>query len=208
MRTVFWILTHLRASSDGFHIPVGLSSDYSDMKLLQTLQRRLIKPSDLAEKRWLRWLGQHLYAPHLWHFGRRPVARAAGLGMMVAFCPLPIHMLIAIPLALVSGGNLPILIAVSWLSNPVTYVPVFYTAYRVGILFTGDATRSVETLHLSPNWASLQHVFAQIWVPLCIGAIICGAVGGILTYIAVESLWRYNTARRWRSRLKRRQSSR
>jgi len=174
------------------------------MNLRRTLQARLTKPADLANKRWLSWFGHRLHDPNLWHFGRRSVSRAAGIGVLVAFFPIPIHMLLVAPIAIVLGINLPVLIAAVWITNPITWVPIFYFAYRVGTLFTGEAARSLATLNLSADWSSLQHALAEIWLPLCVGSAVCGVVSGLATYVAVESIWRYGVARRWRQRLTRR----
>lgn len=170
------------------------------MNLRRALQARLNKRSNLANNRWLSWLGHRLHDPNLWHFGRRSVSRAAAVGMLVAFFPIPIHMVLVAPIAIVLGINLPVMIAAVWVTNPITWVPFFYFAYRVGVFFTGGTVRSLDTLHLSADWSSLQHAFAEIWLPLCVGSAICGVVSGIVTYIAVESAWRYSVARRWRAR--------
>lgn len=177
------------------------------MNLRRALQSRLTKPSDLANKRWLSWLGHRLHDPNLWHFGRRSVSKAAGIGMLVAFFPIPIHMLIVAPLAILLGINLPVLVAACWITNPITWVPIFYFAYRLGVFFTGEATRNLDTLHLSADWGSLQHAFGEIWLPLCLGSAICGIVSGLLTYVAVEAVWRYSVARRWRERIAQRRQT-
>src|SRR5262245_5284029 len=138
------------------------------MNLRRYLQSRLAQPSDLARKPWLRWCAHRLHDPNLWHFGRRSVARATGFGFFIAFFPIPIHLLIAIPVAIVRGLNLPVVVAAVWITNPITWVPMFYFAYRVGLLFTGEAPQSMAHLHLEANWAMVESALAEIWLPLCI----------------------------------------
>jgi uncharacterized protein len=181
------------------------------MNLRRALQARLMqstKPADFANKRWLSWLGHRLHDPNLWHFGRRSVSKAAGIGFLVAFFPIPIHMLIVVPLAVLCGINLPVLIAAMWITNPITWVPAFYFAYRVGVAFTGESVRALDTLHLSADWGSLQHALGEIWLPLFLGSAICGVVFGALGYLTVEAVWRYSVGRRWRARIAQRRAAR
>ena len=170
------------------------------MNLRRYLQSRLPKASDLAERRWVRWFGHRLHDPNLWHFGRRSVARATGFGFLIAFFPIPVHMLLVVPLAILRGLNLPVLLGAVWITNPVTWVPMFYFAYRVGLLFTGGAAQTAASLHLSPDWHSFAHAMGLIWQPLFVGSAICGVIAGGLGYLLVDVLWRYAVRRRWRLR--------
>lgn len=165
------------------------------------LQSRLPAPADLARRRWIAWFGHRLHNPSLWHFGRRSVARATGIGLLVAFFPIPIHMLIIVPLAILCGINLPVLIGAVWVTNPITWIPIFYFAYRLGLVFTGGTPYAVDTLQLSPDWESVLRTFESIWAPLCIGSAICGVVSGVLGYALVDGLWRVAVRRRWRRRV-------
>ncbi|MGD9602846.1 MAG: DUF2062 domain-containing protein [Gammaproteobacteria bacterium] len=170
------------------------------VNLRRALQSKLLKPGDLARNRWLGWLGHRLHDPNLWHFGRRSVSRAAGVGLFVAFFPIPIHMLLVVPIALVLGVNLPVMVAAVWITNPVTWVPIFYFAYRLGSLVIGHSAMTLQTLNLGADWHSFSRALAEIWLPMCVGAAICGVVCGCLGYAIVESVWRLSVIRRWRAR--------
>lgn len=171
------------------------------MDLRRTLKAKLgTRPEHLGQHRFRRWLGHRLHDPNLWHFGRRSVARATGVGLCLAFFPIPIHMLLVAPIAIALGINLPVLIAATWITNPITWVPIFYFAYRLGAYVTGTAPIDVDALSLGHDWQGLRLVFARIWLPLCTGAAICGGVCGTLGYFGVECLWRLGVARRWRAR--------
>lgn len=182
--------------------------DTPDMDLRRYLQSRLPQASDLSQRRFIAWFGHRLHDPNLWHFGRRSVARATGIGFLVAFFPIPIHMVIIVPLAILRGINLPVLIGAVWITNPVTWVPMFYFAYRIGLLFTGGAVQTAASLQLSSDWHSLAHAFDLIWLPLCIGSAICGMVSGTIGYLLVDGLWRLAVRRRWRRRVEARAARR
>ena len=176
------------------------------MDLRRYLQSRLPQASDLSRKRWISWFGHRLHDPNLWHFGRRSVARAGGIGLLIAFFPIPIHMVIIVPLAILRGINLPVLIGAVWITNPITWVPIFYFAYRLGLLFTGGAVQTAASLNLSSDWASLSHALGEIWLPLCVGSAICGVVSGAVGYVMIDGLWRLAVRRRWRLRAARRRT--
>lgn len=164
------------------------------------MQARLPGKDKVAEHRVLRWLGNRLHDPNLWHFGRRAVSRGAGIGMLVAFFPIPIHMTVVAPIAIIFGLNLPVMLAAVWVTNPITWIPIFYFSYRVGVFFLDGEVLPLEALNLSADFSSLQHALGEIWAPLFLGSAICGAVFGTLTYTLIEVAWRLSVARRWKLR--------
>ena len=80
------------------------------------MPRRLFKrympdPEDLKGHPTLRHLGQVLHDPNLWHLNRHSVSRAMAMGLFAAFIPIPMQMLLAASLAVISRANLPISIS-------------------------------------------------------------------------------------------------
>ncbi len=170
------------------------------MDLRRYLEARLPQRDALLANRWLGRFAHRLHDPALWHFGRRGVARAAGYGFMIAFVPIPIHMLLVFPIALIRRLNIPVVVGSLWITNPVTWVPMFYFAYRVGLLVTGGAAHPVDALPLAADWHSIAVVLDRIWLPLCLGSLICGVAAGLVGYTVIDGLWRLSIARRWRHR--------
>jgi len=68
----------------------------------------------------------------IWHLHRRSAAGAAFIGLFCAFVPIPAQMLLAAVLAVVFRCNLPMSVGLVWVSNPLTFPPLFYFAYRLG----------------------------------------------------------------------------
>ncbi|MGH8597260.1 MAG: DUF2062 domain-containing protein [Gammaproteobacteria bacterium] len=167
------------------------------MSFRTKISERLRGRDRFLDHRTLRWLGDHLRLPALWHFGRRSVAGACGVGLFVAFCPLPIHMVIAPPLALLLRVNLPIVLTLIWVSNPLTLVPILILSYRVGCWVLGTP---VLVLGVGFTGGSLLNWLDQIWRPLCVGSLICGTTAGTCGYLAVTTLWRLRILHQLRRR--------
>jgi uncharacterized protein (DUF2062 family) len=146
----------------------------------------------------LKPLGNLLYDPELWHLHRRSVSGACFVGLFCAFLPIPLQMLVAAVIALVARCNLPISVALVWITNPITMVPVFYFTYELGAWLLGTHV-SIEYAELDVDWVTTQ--LDAIWKPLLLGSVICGWVSGVTAYVLVRILWRLHVVRRWRARL-------
>ena len=55
------------------------------------------------------------------------------MGLFIAFMPIPGHMIVAIMAALLLRVNIPVAAMAVWVTNPLTVVPIFYLAYRLGV---------------------------------------------------------------------------
>jgi uncharacterized protein len=169
------------------------------MNIQQKLRERLGARDKVLNHPSLRWLGTRLHDPNLWHFGRRAVAGGFGLGLLIMFFPLPIHMLIAPPLALFLRVNLPITLTVIWLSNPVTLVPILYLTYQVGCWVLG--TPALATVFDGGfTFATIANAADKVWLPLCVGSLLCGVTAGLSGYFAVHGFWRWRIRQRQRRR--------
>lgn len=170
------------------------------MSFRERIEARLPTRESLSQHPVLGAFAHRLHEPHLWHFGRRTVARSVGYGLCVSFFPIPIHMLLVLPIALLRRLNLAVLVAAVWVSNPVTIVPMFYFAYRVGLVFTGPTAGTMDTEHFSLDWATLATTLQDIWPPLFLGCALCGLACGVVARWVVDAFWRAAIRRRWQQR--------
>ena len=102
------------------------------------MPKRLIKkympdPEKLKQQKSLQFLGDRLHEPNLWHLNRRSVSLAFAVGLFAAWIPTPGQMAIAAAAAFYFRANLPISVALVWVTNPLTMPPMFYFAYIVGL---------------------------------------------------------------------------
>ncbi|MBI2798901.1 MAG: DUF2062 domain-containing protein [Gammaproteobacteria bacterium] len=173
------------------------------MDFRQRFRQRFSQRSEVPTHPSLRWLGRRLHDPNLWHLGRRSVAGGCALGFFIAFLPVPIHMLLIPPLAVALRVNLPIALASIWITNPVTLVPIFFFAYKLGGWVTGTPGLPAG-FEFHADIASITAAANQIWLPLFVGSSICAAGGGLVGYFGVQGLWRLQVLLRLHRRRRRR----
>ena len=152
---------------------------------------------DLQGHWFLRRFGTRIADPRLWGLCRRPVTAAFGIGLAICFIPLPVHFVIATLLAVWLRLNIPVIYATILLINPVTIVPVYYLAYRLGA-FLLDVPPTGFAFEMSWDW--LQNGLGPMWKPFLVGCLVCGVVGGVLGYMGLEIAWRFRVATKYRSR--------
>jgi uncharacterized protein (DUF2062 family) len=166
------------------------------------MPRRLLKkicPSPGAlQKRWyLRLFGDRIADPRLWTLHRRAVTTAFGAGLAICFIPLPVHMLVAGLIAITLRLNLPAIYGATFLMNPLTCVPAYYTAYRVGSTLMGTEP---GTFQFRPSWAWFQTSLQPVWKPFLLGCVTCAVITGLLGWLVLELVWRWHVTTRYRTR--------
>lgn len=139
--------------------------------------------------------------PNLFHINRASISTSFFIGIFCAFLPIPGQTIVAALLALMFRTNLPVAMVLIWVSNPLTFTPIFLFSYGVGALLLGQelATFSIE---LSWDWAISQG--QAIWLPLLTGSLLCGLVSGGIAYLVIRYLWRWKVIKNWEARNKKR----
>ncbi|MAZ89806.1 MAG: ATP-binding protein [Cellvibrionaceae bacterium] len=167
-------------------------------------KRWLPDPAEFKKRPALNFMSHLLHDPNLFHLNRHSVSGAFFIGLFTAFLPILGQMPIAALLALVCRVNLPIAVALVWISNPITIPPIFFATYELGrwILDTPSVGFSIE---LSWEWFSTE--FTKLWRPLVVGSLICGVVFGGIGYISIQLFWRWHVVRNWEKRKRRRAQS-
>jgi uncharacterized protein (DUF2062 family) len=116
---------------------------------------------------------------------RRMVSKAVFLGLFIAFIPMPMQMLAVIALMPFTRFNVPIAIAMCWLSNPFTMPPMYYMEYLTGSFLLG---MEVEPVEMSIEWFS--NNIDKIFIPLYTGTLFYSVVISSLAYYLVNHFWR------------------
>jgi len=172
-----------------------------ETKSIQQLKKYLPTREQLRQTRTLRFLGELLFAPNLWHFNRHSVSYACLVGFFCCFLPMPFQMIPATILSIWIGCNIPLTIVIVWISNPITVPPMFYFTYRLGCWMLGNR-QEVAQISISLEWLTAQ--LAVVWKPLLLGSFTCGITFGVTSFLLVRLYWRWKVKRDWHFRKQKR----
>ena len=161
------------------------------------LTRWLPGPRKVRSQTGMGFFGRLLDKRDLWQLNRRSIARAAAVGIFCSMIPAPLQMVSATAISISLGCNVPVAVAMCWITNPFTMGPIFFGAYKVGAWILGVPTHAVR-FEISVDW--LLTTFAGIWPPLVLGSFVIGATGAVLGFYATHLVWRVVVIREWRSR--------
>ncbi|NYT26924.1 DUF2062 domain-containing protein [Candidatus Thiodubiliella endoseptemdiera] len=149
-------------------------------------------PNELKNHKYLGWLGKHLHASSLWNFNRKSAAKAFAVGLFCAFVPVPFQMLLAAPAAVIFNANLPLSIALVWITNPLTMPPIFYACYKLGAWVLGVGIEQDFVMSLEYAW----QVFDTIWQPFLLGCLIVSVTSSVSGYFVIQFIYRYKAYKR------------
>ncbi len=110
--------------------------------------------------------------------------------------PIPGQMLVAAAMALLFRAHLPLSLACTWITNPLTYAPIYYFTYRVGLHITGQPEMHHHTFEITAFYEN----FYALLIPLLAGSITTGLIFGSFGYAAVRFYWRIAVLKNWDKR--------
>ena len=167
------------------------------------LIKRLMPDHDkIREHKHLKaFFGTLLHDPNLFHLNRRSASGAFAVGLFMAFVPLPTQMLFATAAAIIFRVNLPLSVALVWITNPITIPPMFYGAYRLGAWILGTSGKGVPD-EFTLEW--LAEGINLIWEPLLLGCAILGTTSALLGYFSIRGLWRLHLIQHIKERRRKR----
>lgn len=141
--------------------------------------------------------GKLLEDPNLLHLNRHSVSLAFLVGLFSAFLPLPGQTFIVALLCFWARANLPIGVALIWVTNPITIPPIFFGTYKLGTWILGTEPLAFK-IELTLDW--FLNTGAHYLIPLLLGSILCGLVAGVTGYYLMQYLWRRQVVINWEKR--------
>jgi uncharacterized protein (DUF2062 family) len=121
---------------------------------------------------------------------RKMISRGVLLGLFIAFIPMPMQMAAVLLFMPFFRFNVPIALAMCWLSNPITMPPMYYMEYLTGSYLLGMEVTHVE---LTLEW--FKDNLDDIFIPLYFGTAIYSVFGSLLAYWAVNHFWKQSVYR-------------
>ncbi len=156
--------------------------------------------------RWVGWLGPALHHPRLWHINRHGVALglAIGLffGLLIPLAQIPIAAAVAVWLR----ANILVAVASTLVTNPFTFAPVYFFAYRLGSTLVGDDSPRAQAAlaeaaeHASSIALTWSETFVAVGKPLIVGLSVLATVTSVSAYFIALGLWRLYVIAEWRRR--------
>lgn len=173
------------------------------------MPKRLLKrffpdPQKIKEIKALHFLGDVLHEPNLWHINRHAVSKAFLVGIFWCFIPIPFQMVVAAVFAIWLNCNLPISVALVWISNPLTMPPMFYFNYWVGASLLNKPLIGGE---FELSWSWLGDRVIEVGIPLYFGSAICGIVFALVCYSLVQYFWKKTVRKNWHERQMKRKAT-
>lgn len=163
------------------------------------LKRYLPEMRKLSEHPGLRVFGRLLHDPNLWHLNRYSASGAVAVGLFIAFMPIPFQMVPAAALAIMLRINLPLAVALVWVTNPFTMPPLFYLCYKVGAWIIGSVDHE---LAFAWSWEWFRKGLVKVWEPFLLGCSVVGLVSALAGYFGTRALWRWHVITQWERRKK------
>ena len=134
------------------------------------------------------------------------MARGSALGMWVAFTPtVGAQMLIVTALGMPLRANIPVAVALVWISNPFTVIPIYFGCYWLGAALMGEekASFSEVTSLIGDRIAAIPEeglvsgmlsLGFDVLVPMCVGSVVIATVLAVPTYFVALHLARRHRA--------------
>ncbi len=120
--------------------------------------------------------------------------------------PVPFQTLLAAAGAVYFRANLPVSVALVFISNPLTTPAMSYFCYKLGAVLLGIPARKIN-FELSMDW--LANGMLLVWKPFLLGVSLVAIVSTVVAYYGALLLWRLHIIQKLRSsralRSKRRQ---
>ncbi len=118
-----------------------------------------------------------------------PHALALGItiGLWISLTPtVGIQMTLVVVVGTLFKANRIAGVAMTWISNPVTFLPMYYVYYRIGVLLSGETPTSYaalkDTASANTGWNLVVCFFELLGKPLWIGSLLVATVFSIPAY--------------------------
>ncbi len=116
---------------------------------------------------------------------RKVISKAVLIGLFIAFIPMPMQMLAVIGFIPFVRFNVPIAIAMCWLTNPITMPLIYSIEYMTGCFILNIDSIVIQ---MSLEWFS--NNIGKIFLPLYTGAFFYAIIISIGGYYLVNMFWK------------------
>lgn len=167
----------------------------------------------IRQNRCVACFGPRLQHHNLWLLHRRSAAGGVAAGLFAGLVPgsNPVQFLVAALLAVCFRVNLPIAVMVTLYSNPLTVVPLYYVAFKLGQLALLGGGGDVPSVAMAFEGKGLREWvpaviewLADVGYPLLVGLPLLALILAGVGYVVTDWAWRLHVRMAWRKRQLRR----
>jgi uncharacterized protein len=165
-----------------------IDTHHQHIRWLKRVLRWMPRKTNIHRYPGLGWLANAAKKrPYLWSLKYPAIAPAFYAGSILSFLPIMgIQIPVAFLFALILRANLPVMIALQFITNWVTAVPIYYTCYEIGRLILHLLGFSVENIDMQAlreffgnvtdkNWAMNGKILLRVFGVMSIGGVILGS---------------------------------
>jgi len=174
------------------------------MRFFRKLRRKLPKKNDIENQPGLNMFRAFWKRPELWAMNRNSISVGVAAGVFSAFLPMPFEIVVAVFLAIVFGGNLIFAVTLIWISNPVTWIPLWTPCYLIGakvLSLTPISLTQMKSLELNLE-------LGLHYVALWLGCLLVGSILALSSFFIIRIIWRRQVQSEWTDRQNRRKQRR
>lgn len=133
-----------------------------------------------------RVIGDRLFDPLLWKPTNKSVSAGLAIGIFIALTPT---IRVQIPLIILSAlflrVNIPVALAASWVTNPLTAPVIYPLQYQLGLWLSG-----APDVNELAGFTGMLRLFFRYAMPLWVGSLVSATFCSILVYVGSFTVWR------------------
>ena len=162
---------------------------FKRIRRLKKFMRPVPRRSNVHRYPILKWFSKTAYErSYLWSFKSREMIPALFLGMWIAMLPIvSIQMFVVFILAILVRANLPLIVALQWISNPFTMGPIYFADYKIGMevfRLLGISYQPNKFLKPDYDWSNFTYsdllALLDTFPPMLIGGTVIGVFLGVV----------------------------
>lgn len=161
----------------------------------------------VRQYRVLALFGDTLFHPSLWALNRRSAAGGVATGLFCGLIPGPLQMLAAAVICVLFRVNLPVALVTTFYTNPLTIVPLYLVAYKIGALTLGASGRAPPAPPPHWDWTAfgtsveaMSRWMLGLGAPLAVGVFLLACLLAAIGYFVVRAIWSLYLRRSWQAR--------
>ncbi|HFC8518735.1 DUF2062 domain-containing protein [Neisseria weaveri] len=169
----------------------------------KSYRHKLPNREQIFSSRWTKPFAPMFDKPYFWTLNRRQAALSVAVGLFCGLMPGPTQMISALIVAYLVRTNLPLAIFSTLYTNPLTYMPLYYLAYKIGKFILGIDSADTLTFPSLSSGQFLQeswHWLLGAGKPLLVGVPVLSSTLAITGYFAVLGIWKLHTLYHWKKR--------